>query len=51
MQGYQFELDNKIYRFKTRKNARISAYHYGLQSNLNSIQLEELIKSIIKFKY
>ena len=29
MQGYQFILDNKVYRFKLKKTARIYAYHYA----------------------
>jgi hypothetical protein len=46
MQGYQFILDGRVYRFRLKKTAKIYAYHY---SKTNS-QLEGLIKSITKIQ-
>ena len=46
MQGYQFMLDNKGYRFKLKKTARIYAYHYAK----NNSQLIELLNSITKIQ-
>jgi hypothetical protein len=46
MQGYQFILDGKVYRFRLKKTAKIYAYHYSK----NNTQLEALIKSITKIQ-
>jgi len=46
MQGYQFILDGKVYRFRLKKTAKIYAYHYSK----NNKQLEDLIRSITKIQ-
>ena len=46
MQGYQFILDGKVYRFRLKKTAKIYAYHYSK----NNTQLEDLIRSITKIQ-
>ena len=46
MQGYQFILEGKVYRFRLKKTAKIYAYHYSK----NNSQLEKLIKSITKIQ-
>ena len=45
MRGYQFIIDNKVYMFKTKKNARLTAYHWSKQLGLD---IEVLLKSITK---
>jgi len=45
MRGYQFILDGKIYRFKTKKAARLTAYWYGGNT---AAKKEALILSITK---
>jgi hypothetical protein len=44
MQGYQFIQGGRVYRFKTKKAARLAAYWYCK----NNAELEKTLKAITK---
>jgi hypothetical protein len=44
MIGYQFIQGGRVYRFKTKKAARLAAYWYSK----NNSELERLLKAITK---
>jgi hypothetical protein len=44
MQGYQFIQAGKVYRFRTKKAARLAAYWYSK----NNSELEALLQAITK---